>query len=134
MKKLALIFVVVLCAGCAALLVPSEEQFAKADYGEYPSNYEEIVKQHITGYLLDPESARFSDWKEPKKDWFRDRGLHFGYRVCVRVNAKNRMGGYTGKKLTYLLIKNGRIIGTEGGDYRYGSVGEEDVEKLCRKY
>lgn len=134
MKKLILTLIVFLfTVGCAALFIPPDEEIAKADYGSYPSNYEEIVKKHVTDYLLDPESAKFSNWKEPRKGWVRKSGSwHYGYKVCVYVNAKNRMGGYTGRKLTYVLIRNGNIIETEGGDYKYGTHGEEIVINLCK--
>jgi hypothetical protein len=37
--------------------------------------------------------------------------------VCVRANAKNRMGGFTGKKVFAVFIQNGKVIDTkeEGG-------------------
>ena len=35
---------------------------------------------------------------------------YFGYKVCLYVNAKNRMGGYTGRLLHFLMIKNGTVI------------------------
>ncbi len=33
-----------------------------------------------------------------------------GWMVCVRANAKNRMGGYTGRQEFGYLIRNGVIV------------------------
>jgi hypothetical protein len=37
-----------------------------------------------------------------------------GWGVCVRANAKNRMGAYTGIRSTVFLIRDGRVV--ESGD------------------
>ena len=44
--------------GCA--LNPSQEQLQNADYGPYPSNYEEIIKSHYGKKLFDPYSANYT--------------------------------------------------------------------------
>lgn len=46
------------------------------------------VKDAVREGLIDPESARFGEISYSDK----------GERACVEVNAKNRMGGYTGDK------------------------------------
>ena len=43
--------------------------------------------------------------------------------VCVRANARNRMGGYTGKSLTAVLIVRGQYFGLRGGVDRGMDVG-----------
>lgn len=44
------------------------------------------VKRRVSAALIDPDSAIFND-------------IHHGdYQACGFVNAKNRMGGYIGKK------------------------------------
>lgn len=52
------------------------------------SAIEDAVRQN----LIDPESARFGEIIE-----YTDKDG--SARVCVEVNAKNRMGGYVGEKL-----------------------------------
>ena len=118
--------------GCAGMQKPTPDQLANADYGSYPANYKEISTQYISNVLIDPYSAVFSDWKGPSTGWYRDyKGTFFGYRVCVFVNAKNRMGGYAGRKLHYLIINNDRVTVHEGGDYRPGTVGEQMAYERC---
>jgi hypothetical protein len=41
------------------------------------------------------------------------------------------MGGYSGRKLHYVLIKNDRVEAHDGGDYRPGTYGEERIFKMC---
>jgi hypothetical protein len=35
--------------------------------------------------------------------------------TCLRANAKNALGGYTGRQLTAVLISQGAIIDVKGG-------------------
>jgi len=36
--------------------------------------------------------------------------LYSGWMVKTGINAKNRMGGYTGRKYYGVIIKNGQVI------------------------
>jgi hypothetical protein len=38
-----------------------------------------------------------------------------GWLVCVRANAKNRMGGYAGQQSTAMLIYQGSVVDTDAG-------------------
>jgi len=94
-----------------------------ADYGTYPSDYEELAKERITDKLIDPESARFR-FGEPVKAYVNN-GLIYGgnvvftgYVVPVMVNAKNRMGGYTGFDEWYCLVKYKFTSDCMSGSYR----------------
>lgn len=124
-------FVLAFLFGCA--VGPSPEEIGYAYYGDYPTEYKEITTKYILGNLVDPDSAKFYEWVSPKKGWYVYRGeTLFGYQACVFVNARNRMGGYTGQKLHYVMIKDGRVMVHDGGDYRHGSVGETMAFDLCR--
>lgn len=117
--------------GCAAAHKPTPEKIAVADYGSYPENYRQIVEDYMKKILIDPYSAVYDDWHGPSKGYFYDMsGTYFGYRVCVEINTKNRMGGYVGSKPFFFMIKDGLVVKMEGG-YRYGSVGDEMVRSLC---
>lgn len=84
--------------------------FSKADYGKYPENYKAIIENAAKDILKDPDSAKFSDWFEPKKEvMFENSEPLFGYSVCFSLNAKNSYGGYTGKKPYWAMIKNGVV-------------------------
>ena len=135
MRKISLlILLVLLILGCAGVQTPTYEQLDKADYGKFPENSKEIVTKYISSNLIDPYSAVFSGWQGPSKGWYADywgKNISFGYRVCVQVNAKNRMGGYTGQKLYFIFFRDGNIVAREGGDYRPGTMGEQRIYELC---
>jgi len=93
----------------------SREELAELDYGPYPSDgYEERIKDHFKGRLIDPTSPIYT-FTQPVKRWHGgvvifgiERG--YGWRVCGTVNAKNRFGGYTGAQLFYVLIRHDMIV------------------------
>lgn len=93
-------------SGCGAKL--TTEQFNNADFGPRPDNYEEIVKAYYAEKLLDPYSAQY-EFDYLRRGYLR-MGGHFGWVVCGTVNAKNRIGGYTGAKNFYVMIRDGRVI------------------------
>ena len=111
------LMVVFLITGCVAAKVPTKVEQANANYGNFPSDYKQIVHAYISSILVDPPSARYSNWKGPRKAWVatKFRGSHFGYEVCVDLNAKNRMGGYSGRKPYYFMINSGRIVYDQRG-------------------
>ena len=133
-KMVLTIFVVLLSfTGCASIPRPTPEQLATAEYGNPPSDYKTITMQHISVFLIDPYSAIFSGWRGPSKGWYKNKKeTFFGYRVCVFVNAKNRMGGYTGRKLFFVIIKDNHIIAYKNGNYRKGTMGEQWAYDRCK--
>lgn len=130
---------VLVLSGCADTAVQKKDDVgawlatlpeANADYGSYPSNYQEIIKVAFAGQLKDPDSARYSNFTAPKYDQMvhLDYVMHdnvivnaagvkktaiYGYSSCVSVNAKNSFGGYTGNEQYWFLIRNGQVIRTE---------------------
>lgn len=94
---------IMILSGCVSTSpegVPSNDP---AHYGEYPTNYEQVVRSFYEGILIDPESVRYS--------FIRLIGPHRGgYLVCARLNSKNRMGGYTGATTDALTVRDGRVI------------------------
>ncbi len=89
---------------------PDEQQIALADYGSYPQNYEQTIKDYLYPILIDPKSTDYRFVRTPTKAWNGWGGTKFGYAVCVYVNSKNRFGGYTGAKMNYFLIKNDVVL------------------------
>lgn len=114
MKTTLMLTALALIAGCAR--VPTRSEIANADYGAYPANYKEIVNTFIDETFNDPRSVQDLEVTEPVKFWFsippleRDAGVYYGYKVAFCCNAKNEFGGYTGKKWTFLYIKDGRVV------------------------
>ena len=102
------ILLALLMAGCASHLSPS--QMAEGDYGELSPNYKEAIKTHMQTLFYDPESARYRYEKEPVKGYAYVPNdapkLEFGYIVDAHINAKNRLGGYTGEDTYQFLVKH----------------------------
>lgn len=97
----------ILISSCASK--PTQEELNNADYGIYPENYQEIIVNHFSMRLKDPSSAQYSFLKEPEKQWY-GFGNVYGYGVCLTINAKNSYGGYTGQKLYFVMIRDGRLV------------------------
>jgi hypothetical protein len=98
-------------SGCATVTAPSTDQLARADYGPYPANYEEIVHAYFVSSLKDPSSLQLDTIPVPTKAWYVSTAhTSYGYKTCVRYNARNSYGGYVGYKYIYFLIKNGVVI------------------------
>src|SRR5437899_4517250 len=97
--------------GCAQMIAPTSQQVAGADYGAFPSNYREIVNGWMRDTLYDPHSVVDLEIQPPVK-WYVQAaplmggGRTFGYLVKVKLNAKNRMGGYVGRKTMNLMIRD----------------------------
>ena len=91
-------------------------QAKEADCGPLPPNWQTLVKAFISEKLKDPDSAKFSFNAEasPTKGYDRwkgpDGGLTFFWVALCHVNAKNSYGGYTGNKLWWIAIKDGKVL------------------------
>lgn len=116
MKKLAVMLMIVLfLAGCAGRQLSQVEINA----GAYPENYEQIIKDHLKEVLFDPDSLKdFSIDGKPVKiilsSGYPAFDLQKGQEVYevkyVWYNAKNRMGGYTGKQAHIYQIRHGKVV------------------------
>lgn len=98
---------------------PTKEEIENADYGEFPTNYKELVKTYMQTLLFDPYSAHYRYTLEPMKHVIEASTKEetiYCYYVMVYINAKNRMGGYTGEKSYFFFIRNNIIIDHLGGD------------------
>ena len=102
-----------LCTGCVTM--PTQEEIAAFDYGtSLTIDHEKVIKEHFENVLFDPYSAHYNI-EAPQKYWYKESPLlgnkiYAGYMVFAKVNAKNRMGGYTGMKEYGFLFKNNQII------------------------
>lgn len=111
MKKL--IILTIICAGLASCVsAPTAEQMQNADYGNYPDNYETIIKSYMSRLLKDPVSATY-DCGSANKGWAGgglSGPIQYGYGVSCYINAKNSFGGYVGAKKYNFLIRNGQVV------------------------
>jgi hypothetical protein len=118
--------------GCIAS-GPTKSEIRVANHGPMPSSdYKDKVADAIKLKLIDPYSARFTFYDlvkghSRKAPLYGYNSVRFGWRVCGTYNAKNSLGGYTGAKKFYALIKNDRVVITMLGsrDMKYG------VDKWC---
>jgi hypothetical protein len=102
MKKLFLGFVVFALSACAGVPV-TKERINSAHFGAKPSEEEAMqkIRSYLGNVLIDPDSLRLKCSKVTDRAWARGNMFdepQFGYLVICDVNAKNRMGGYTGGK------------------------------------
>jgi hypothetical protein len=129
-------------AGCAGVEKPTPEQIANADYGAVPENYKSAIEEYIKASLIDPDSARFSNWHGPAKGYsYNSNGKPvFGYLVCVYVNSKNRMGGYGGSHPYLFVMKNDRIALIEDVYFvdshatHYLSYKDKELRERCAQF
>lgn len=123
MRKM--IFVAVVCAAgmSACAQRPTPQELSKADYGTYPIDYKEIVESYMRKALFDPYSAVYEHRRGPSIGYVGGNFVEtqYGYRVCVDLNAKNRMGGYVGSRTQFFMTKNGIVTFQT----------EADTEQLC---
>ena len=92
---------------------PTTEEKEKADYGLYPDNYEELIKEKMQTALKDPQSAQYRYESKPEKAYniaYNKSELRYFYRVRVFINAKNSYGGYIGEHKYFFDIRDGSII------------------------
>jgi hypothetical protein len=114
MMKLAAFIFAALLAGCAT---PSAQSIGEA----VPTDYEAQVRAKIVDTFFDPGSIRDAEISEPFPVNSVFDGTtpipRSGWAVCVKANAKNRMGGYTGRHPVLFLFEGGQITFTldQGG-------------------
>ncbi|MHC1697733.1 MAG: hypothetical protein AB9919_06695 [Geobacteraceae bacterium] len=93
---------------------PSAADISNAYYGPRPIDPEGTIKNYMEQALFDPYSAHFGSLKYIGKTYTADiTGKHFGYFYCCNINAKNRMGGYTGAKTHLFVLQGDKITHTE---------------------
>ncbi len=110
MMKLMLLFALLLLLGCG-IKQPTPAELDNAYYGPEPENYQEIIKNYMRLVLIDPVSALYEFPNSPRKVWVNRHGqIEYGWGLVCLINAKNRMGGYTGFQSHQFVICNGTVI------------------------
>lgn len=77
----------------ARLQAMIKEERATAHAGILPPDYKQKIDEKFSSTLIDPDSRRIEYLGHP-----------YGGLVCGYVNAKNRMGGYTGRHPFYAVF------------------------------
>lgn len=132
MTKISVVAAVVAAIGLSACAAsgPTPQEIAAADYGPPPpAEYQQIIKDRFAQTLIDPTSPLYT-FDEPRRSYVLEAPMYgrprmFGWRVCGTVNAKNRMGGYTGKDQFLALFRNGALV--------HLNTGADMVGEACRR-
>ena len=138
MKRAAMLLTVlgiasvsVLAGGCRTP-PPSQSEMSSVDYGPRPDNHEKLIREYLSGRLVDPAGAIVEFKSGPKRLYQQDttlRPLQYGWGVCVWINDKNPRGAYEGPYPMVFFIRNGKIVGANGGSddnivgWRYARTG-----------
>jgi hypothetical protein len=79
-----------------------------------PTNYRPAVAEYIRKTFFDPYSIRDAGIAPPRPGWAfggNSMGAYkTGWAICVRANAKNRMGAYSGVKENIYIFQDGRVV------------------------
>jgi hypothetical protein len=115
-RKILFISALMLCLPNASLHAAGRED---ADAGQRPDweAYKQIGTAALKASLLDPESARI-EWPYVAVSGTLKAFLgkkRSGFFTCGLVNAKNRMGGYTGSAFFLIMIKNNQVVSLDVG-------------------
>ncbi|MDX8521127.1 hypothetical protein [Mesorhizobium dulcispinae] len=104
MKRLTVLSAALALAGCV-----TQEQVDKVVATQRPATTAEksAIVSAARDYFVDPYSVRDAEISNVVR--LNDQGLE---AVCVKANAKNRMGGYTGRQATSVRLLNGKPVGT----------------------
>ena len=93
MKQIHLLLAILILAGCSKSLIPlpvsivperNNERFPQSSYGEYPSDYQKILKDYLQNHLLNHEDAKVEFVNTPAKLSISQLAKDTtGYRVCL---------------------------------------------------
>lgn len=104
MKNLVLLVVIALSACAVAPVVEKS--------GPMPEDAADIARQFLLDVLVDPGSlSQFKVIKpaEPCAVSGIFQATKYGWCITFEYNAKNRLGGYVGKKAETILIRDGQV-------------------------
>jgi len=119
MNKIFLLSLALIVSGCSKGLIPmtglvmperNNERVSEESYGEYPENYQKILKDFLQQTLINHESAKVEFINKPSKLSLSQMGSDYsGYRLCLSINSKNGKSIYTGYKTHLFIIKNSEV-------------------------
>lgn len=102
--------ILLLVSACAT--TPTRQDVAAANYGNPPTNLQEVITAHLKDVLKDPDSLKDLRIGVPKKGWTHTnygKDVLYGYWVGYSYNAKNSYGGYVGQKYHCAFFQNNYI-------------------------
>ena len=120
-SMILLILVPIIASFISCGHMPTQAELDKADFGKYPDDYQQTIKEYYSHQLRDPYSAQYRWIKPPAKGFFFDRDkltdnptkFYYGYIVFVGINAKNAYGGYVGEQEHVVLLWENIVRGVD---------------------
>ncbi len=119
LKGYFIIFLLIL-AGCGKSMIPlpsialPERNIVPVnskEIGNYPDQYQLLLKKYLQKNLLNQDSAKLDFINTPQAISISHLGENYvGYRVCLSINSKNRKNIYGGYKTHLFLFNNNKII------------------------
>lgn len=97
----------------------SAEKLSLEELEPLPVNYREIVATHVRNSFIDPYSIRDASLTSPVPgELYVERvvgAYEKGWLVCLKANAKNRSGGYSGQMQTVMILRGGTVVNSLSG-------------------
>jgi len=115
MNKLLPFALALLFVGCADV-PPTPGQVASIGYGTpLTVDYRAVIKDWLDKNLKDPYSAVVEYPYKPVQGWIRTAPIQgsqliMGWKIPVRVNAKNSFGAYVGNRVYLFIFRDNRIV------------------------
>ena len=109
---LALCLVLPLCA-CATAPVPfpSPAELEAAHYGDFPGDYEGIIRFAPQLALYSPEKCRYYFSAEPRKQAVEVRGRYeYGWGGYVEIGLVDQLDNYLGNFPFVYLIRDDKLV------------------------
>lgn len=108
---------IVLMAAGAATLAGCMTTPDPTEVGPPPANYKAIMAEHVRTAFFDPYSVRDASIAPPKAGNLSTEMMTVatGHIVCMKANAKNRMGAYIGLTTSAYLIRDGKVAASHDG-------------------
>ncbi len=126
MQRIMLFVSVMALGGCMATARPPQPApfVPTALATQIDDEYVKQALEYTRNELIDPDSAKFTGLYAAKTDNPNEKTV-----ICGYVNAKNRLGGYTGKK-RFMAMPSYSAVWEESPQYRYSS-SNEIIRKRC---
>lgn len=128
-RRLAAIALAVTGLAAANPAQARKEPEPPVEYGPPPSwdRFQELAEQAVRARLVDPDSAKFNWLWGYQQGYFKPmlaKRVH-GYYSCGLINARNRMGGYTGNTYFLVVIDHDAVLYAEIAQNAFSILGEQ---------
>jgi hypothetical protein len=80
-----------------------------------PANYRSLALSYARQSYVDPYSIRDASISQPLQVGYGLTGQQMVWVVCIRANARNRMGGYTGIQETVVAFSGNSVDASRSG-------------------